>query len=86
MEKIKAFLTKVLAWLKVALAWVKKAFKAIKTYGFGVVNFLVLLLLYGVAYINVDTKGFVIAIGGLWILFIGGKFLYWLFKRDGSEW
>ena len=82
MEKIKALFKKVIEFLNKALAFLKKAVKAIKKYGFGAMNFLVLLLLYGVAYINVDTKGFVITIGGLWMLFIAGRFLYKIFKGE----
>lgn len=86
-EKIKLFISKVLAIYKKVVDFVKKAIVFTKKYGFGIVNFLVLFLLYGVAYINVDTKGFVIAIGGLWMLFIAGRLLYklWagtLFKED----
>lgn len=89
-EKIKVFFGKVKAVVQKTIAIIKKIVKFIKDYGFGIVNFLVLLLLYGVAYLSVGIRGWIIAIGGLWILFIGGRFLYLLysqklFKEDETD-
>lgn len=84
-EKINIFFGKIKATVQKAIVVIKKIIKFIKNYGFGIVNFLVLFLLYGVAYINVDTKGFVIGIGGLWMLFIAGRLLYKIWDNSLFE-
>ena len=82
MEKIKALFKKVVEFLNKVLAFLKKAVAAIKKYGFGTVNFLVLLMLYGVAYFYVNTKGFILMIGGLWIGFLVGRFMYKVYMKE----
>lgn len=89
-EKIKLFFGKVLTIYKKVVDFIKKVIAFIRDYGFGLFNFLVLLMLYGVAWFSVNTHRAIITIGGLWILFIGGKFLYLLyseklFKKEKDE-
>lgn len=81
--KVKDFFSRVKAFLKKAVALVKE-------FGFGVFNLFVLFALYSGAFDNPEFSDILLAIGGLWILFIGGRFLYLLysqklFKEDETD-
>ena len=73
--KVKDFFSRVKAFLKKAVALVKE-------FGFGVFNLFVLFALYSGAFDNPEFSDILLAIGGLWILFIAGRFMYKIW--DGS--
>lgn len=76
--KVKDFFSKVKAFLKNAVALVKE-------FGFGVVNFILIVLLGGFALGNVNTPGFVLVAGGFWAVFIAGRAIYWVYKGCPRE-
>ena len=76
--KVKDFFNKVKAFLKKAVAFVRE-------FGFGVVNFILIVALTGFALENPLTPGFILIAGGFWAVFIASKALYWLYSGCPRE-
>jgi hypothetical protein len=79
---LKSVLVKVKDFFKKVKLFLNKSFGYLIKYGFGVANFLVLFALYSGAHGNLSFPNGLLAIGGLWILFIAGRFMYKIW--DGS--
>lgn len=79
---LKSVLIKVKDFFSKVRAFIKKAVVLVKKHGFGVFNLFVLFALYSGAFSNTGFPDGLLAIGGLWILFIAGRFMYKIW--DGS--
>ena len=73
---LKSVLVKVKDFFSRVKAFLKKAVALVKEFGFGVFNLFVLFALYSGAFDNPEFSDILLAIGGLWILFIVGRAMY----------